>query len=256
MKTLFPIIAVLVLTHCTSQSSALKSESASARPIPTADKTNEKSNSSAVLDEAAEAEQSRRHNSETQNGRFKTPPDAFKNIDFENHLYPYKLPNGKKINIPSKDGEYEYDFSDDRGWFSFSDPYYVDLTNDENPEAITILGHVSCGVSCDGGAELIYIYTIRQNKLKLLWHYETGSAAYGCGLKSFTIKDRKITMELFGRCSDGEKEYEGMSKFQVKDTTRLTFGFNDRKFVEEKKEFVSVPERNVMNYMPEISINE
>ena len=47
-----------------------------------------------------------------------------------------------------------------------------------------------------------------------------------------------------------------MSKFQAKDTTRLTFGFNGKKFIEEQKEFISVPVRSVLNYDSEISINE
>src|SRR3712207_8896152 len=35
---------------------------------------------------------------------------------------------------------------------SLSNVYYVDLTNDANPEAIVLIWHVSCGVgSCDGG---------------------------------------------------------------------------------------------------------
>jgi hypothetical protein len=144
----------------------------------------------------------------------------------------------------------------DRGWFNLKDVYYSDLTGDGTPEAIVILWHVSCGASCDGGAGLFYVYEARRNKLKPVWQYETGSLAYGCGLKSFAARSREITVELFRRCFDEKEESVGTGKFQAKDTTRLTFGFDGRKFVERKKEIIPAPERSVLNYQPVISINE
>ena len=193
---------------------------------------------------------------EAQNEKFKLVPEEFKHIDFRNYSYPYEFGQGRKRNIALKNGEYEYEVEDDRGWFDLSNVYYVDLTGDTKPEAIVILWHVSCGVSCDGGAALFYIYTARQDRLKTLWQYETGSLAYGCGLKSFSVRNREITMELFGRCFDEIEASLRLGKFQVKDTTRFTFKFNGRKFIDEKKGYISALERDVVNYKPEISINE
>jgi hypothetical protein len=252
MKILVPILALVVSLAC--HSSVLKNEPVSSKPNPTVSNHNV-SNSPSTPNDASKVEQTKQSELETQNERFKIVPEDFKQIDFKNFSYPYKFSYGRKINIALKNGEYEYDIANDRGWFSLSDAYYVDLTDDGSPEAIVILWHVSCGASCDGGAGLFYIYTAHQNKLKSLWQYETGSLAYGCGLKSFTVKNRKMTMELFGRCFDETEESLG-GKFQVRDTTRLIFGFNGRKFVEEEKEIISAPERSVLNYQPEISINE
>lgn len=255
MKILFAVSAILILSNFACQSSALKAVNVAAKPMQTASLENNL-NSNKPLPVAVE--QSKQNQFEEQNRKFRVVPEEFKQIDFENFSYPYKFSyNGRKINFTLKNGGYEFDFEDDdRGWFNFSDVFYVDLTNDDKPEAIVMLWHVSCGVSCDGGAGLFYIYSSGQSKLKPLWQFETGSLGYGCGLKSFTVKDKKITMELFGRCFDEKEEPSSIGKFQVKDTTRLTFGFNGKKFVEEKKEFFSVPERSVLNYRPEININE
>jgi hypothetical protein len=252
MKIVAPILALLILPAC--KSSAFKNGPVAAKPNPTVNNYNV-SNSSSTPNDVSKVDQAKQNESASQNERFKIAPEEFKHIAFKNYSYPYKFSYRRKLNIALNNGEHEYDFKDDRGWFNLSDVYYLDLTNDGHPEGIVLLWHVSCGVSCDGGAGLLYIYTAHQNKLKSLWQYETGSLADGCGLKSFTVKHRNITVELFGRCFDRREESVG-GKFQVKDTTSLSFGFNGRKFVEEKKEYISVPLRSVMNHKPEISISE
>jgi hypothetical protein len=251
MKMVFPVLALLISSAC--HPSALKVGDVSAKPNPTVNNYNTSDLSFAPKD-ASEVKQVKQSGADSYNERFKISPEEFKQIDFKNYSYPYKLSYGRR-NIILNNGEYEYDFSDDRGWFSLSDVYYVDLTGDGKPEAIVILSHVSCGGSCDGSAALFYIFTTHQHKLKSIWHFETGSLGYGCGLKSFTVKNRKITAELFGRCIDGSEE-SSRGKFQVKDTTRLTFAFNGRRFVERKKVLISMSERSVLNYEPEISIND
>lgn len=245
------VLALWALSACNP--SAFRNKNVSAAPNPTAN-TYDASDSSTTT--APDVEQVKRHEREAQNERFKTAPEEFKQIDFANFTYPYKFANNKKRSFTLKDGEYEYEFSDDRGWFRFSDAYYVDLTGDGDPEAIVLLSRVSCGGSCDGGASLFYIYMAHQNKLEPVWQYDTGSLGYGCGLKSFTVKNRKITLELFGRCFDERKKSLVTEKFRIEDTTRFTFGFKGKKFIEEKKEFITVPERSVLNYESEIRINE
>lgn len=92
-----------------------------------------------------------------------------------------------------------------------------------------------------------------------MWHLETGSTGYGCGIKSMAIEPKKINIELFGRCSGGnniETNSLGLSKFSVKDSTRLLYEFDGKNFVRKQKEYISVPERSVMNYLPEISISD
>lgn len=255
MKVLFVILALMVLCNLACQNYTFKSENASAQVMPTANVANDNNSN---RPQPVPVEQSNPIQFEAQNEKFRVVPEEFKQIDFEKISYPYKFSyDGRKIKIALKDDKYEYEEKPSGGgWFDLSDIFYVDLTNDKSPEAIALLWHVSCGGSCDGGAALFYIYTLEQNKLKQLWQFETGSLGYGCGLKSFTVKNKKITMELFGRCFDKTEESSMMNKFQAKDTTRLTFGFNGKKFAEEQKEFISVPVRSVLNYRSEISIND
>jgi hypothetical protein len=180
--------------------------------------------------------------------------DNFHGIDFKNRSYPYRFSWGKRINVPLKNGRYEYDFRTERGWFELSNVYVINLTNDGRPEAIVMLSHVACGVSCDGGSALFYIYSFDSHRLRPLWQFETGDLAYGCGLKSFTAKRSTLTVELFGRCSQRNRTESSTGKFQIKDLTRVTLKTNGSRFVVRKRQFVSVPERSVLNYEPQINV--
>src|SRR4030095_3256363 len=180
----------------------------------------------------------------------------FKNIDFRNFSYPYKFSSRKRMKVSLKDGKFEYDLKDERGWFEFSNVYSVDLTNDGRPEALVILSHVGCGVSCDGGTTLFYAYSSENQELKPLWQYETGSLAYGCGLKSFSAEDKKLVVELFGRCSRRQRSSSSTGKVHVKDITRITFGSKGGKIVTLSRTFISTPERSVLNYESQINIRK
>ena len=191
------------------------------------------------------------------NQKYKIAPEAFAHIDFENHSYgSYRLWSGKKINLRLKNGELEYDYpSEDTGWFNFEDVYYVDVTGDGVPEALVLLSHVGCGVSCDGGAALFYIYSTHKNKLHRIWKYETGSLANGCGLKSFSFDKKEIALEVFGRCTKEATESPGSGKFLIADLTRSVFKYNGRRVVRTGLKFLSTPATDVKNYKSDIRIN-
>jgi hypothetical protein len=189
-------------------------------------------------------------------GNSQTVPQSFEHIDFKNHPYGvFKISSGKRIALTLKNGELEYDYSvSDRGWFRLKDVYYTDTNGDGTPEAVVLLSHVQCGVSCDGGSALIYIYAVRKGKLQTLWQYETGSLAYGCGLKSLVVQNKQIVVESFGRCPRSARDYPGPAKYVVENMTRSVFRFNGRRFTRISLEFISAPARNVGNYKPEIQI--
>ncbi len=263
MKILVLIFALFVLSSCANQTSALNSDNIAinntSQPSPTVSNVN--ANSWTPLPEEAEKiDNGERGRLEKQNQLFRDVPNEFKKIDFQNFSYPYKFSyNQKTISVPlKKDEDYKYDIEGDRGWFEVYDVFFVDLTGDDKKEAIVLLWHVSCGVSCDGGSGLFYVYSIQQSKPNLLWQFETGSLAYGGGLKSFHTKNKKITIEEFDKCSaEEEKPNWGCdSKFAAKDIIRLTFGFNGKKFGQESKEIIPTPASSVMNYRAEISINQ
>jgi len=189
----------------------------------------------------------------------KQVPESFKHTDFKNFSYGrYQFPGrARTMNLRLGGGEREYELKTyDRGAFFLHNVYYADVTHDQRPEAIVLIWHVSCGgASCDGGSGLIYIYEASRNKLRRIWQYETGSLAYGCGLKSLTSAKGNVAMELFGRCKNPAREDSGSGKFIIADTTQLNFRFNGKRLIKTSMKFVSVPDRDVKNYETEIRIN-
>lgn len=251
------VLVVLFLANCANQKAALVSNNSANQNIPANQNTD-------YLKEYEELQRINKENLEKleiQNEKFEIVPDEFKSIDFENYSYPS---SSLKKQIKLKDGKYEYEQPKTMsgGWFNFGLAYFVDLTGDEKKEAIVFLDEVSCGGSCDGGSVLIYIFKSNGQKPNLIWHYELGSAGYGCGLKALTVKEKKITFDVFGRCDDKmqlsetkeESSYSG--KFSSFGYTKLIFGFNGQKFVREKTEFYPVGKLRHLNIRPEISISD
>ena len=154
--------------------------------------------------------------------RFRIVPGNFSDLDFQNFSYGdysdgvYTSPDMRPLNLTLTDGK----MWDASGWFNLQDVYYKDITGDGSPEAIVRLLHLRCSGSCDGGADLFYIYSRRNGKLKNIWQYETGSYAYGCGLKSFRVGNKQIVVQLFDRCASQRSgytvfEFDG-SRFKTK----------------------------------------
>ena len=186
------------------------------------------------------------------NEYFRRVPEHFKNFDFRNRSYGlYALAGGGTIDLTLSSSELL--LPNKSGWFSLKDVYYKDVTGDAQAEAIVRLSHVTCGGSCDGGTDLFYIYGMRNGKLTTLWHYETGSLAYGCSLKSLTV-GKQLVLELFGDCPKPGTDDPGPAKFVVKDLTYKLFHFDGRRFRQEAIEFYSSPPTNVMNYEPSIRL--
>ena len=183
--------------------------------------------------------------------RFRIVPGNFSEVDFQNFSYGvYSSPELKPLSLTLTEGK----MWDDSGWFNLQDVYYKDITGDGSPEAIVRLLHLRCHGSCDGGSDVFYIYSRRNGKLKNIWRYETGSYAYGCGLKSFTLGDKVILMELFGRCSTQAMVSPGPAKFLVEDFTFAVFEFDGRQFLTKSMKYITEPLSNVKNWQPEIRI--
>jgi hypothetical protein len=233
------VFGACIALICGSGSSKSRSTITQQQPTPTP---------AVVVKQASEPQEDGNKNS-------RIVPQAFAGIDFENHSYgSYRLFSGTRIDLRLNGGKLYYAPDEDRGWFAFDDAYYADVTGDGAPEAIVILSHVQCGGSCDGGAALFYIYAARKHGLKRIWRYETGSYGYGCGLKSFSVENKQIVLETFGRCPKEASEDPGTRKFNVEDETRLVFRFDGRRVVRSELKFISSPARDVKNYNPEIRI--
>ncbi len=184
--------------------------------------------------------------------KFRGIPADFSDVDFKNFSYgDYAIADGKPVSLTLNEGK----MWDAEGWFNLQDVYYKDITGDGRSEAIVRLLRLRCHGSCDGGADWFYIYTKRNGKLKNIWQYETGSYAYGCGLKSFTLGNKQIAMELFGSCASQGIGYPGQSRFIAGDLTFLLFEFDGRQFTTTTIEYLPESARSVKNWEPEIRID-
>lgn len=192
------------------------------------------------------------------NDKFRIVPEHFADVDFENWQYgSYKF-GRRNLEVTLADAVYELASKEGGGGetFSLSDVLYADVTGDGKPEAIVNLSHVSCGGSCDGGSDLFYIYQSSKKGFRKIWEYETGSRAYGCGLKSLTVMERQVALEMFGHCWEPASSFEGSGKFMVRDVTRAVFYFNGKRFVKRLTEVTAAPIRDLRYYTPEVHIGE
>ncbi len=188
------------------------------------------------------------------NARYKAVPSTFLHTDFYNRSYgTYKHSDLTKDDLRLERGGYFY--GDRGGWFELKDVYYVDVTGDGADEALVRLSHFDCiDGKCDGGSSLFYIYTLRNGRLKELWQFESGSYAYGCGLKSFTVNGKELVVEMFGEGCHNPRSKNQKIEYVAEHRTFLHFQFDGQGFLQRPGEFVVMPATNVMNYEPEIHI--
>lgn len=167
---------------------------------------------------------------------FRVVPESFKLFNFRVHSYGlYTFADGRQIQLTLQGSDLT--LPNRSGWFSLRDVYYTDLTGDDEAEAIVRLSRVECNGSCNGGADLFYIYAVRNGRLKNLWQYETGRYGYGCSLKSLILSKNQLVLELYGRCPKQGMDYLGASKFVVEDLTFILFEFDGRRFKQKSIEF-------------------
>ena len=193
--------------------------------------------------------------------KFRAVPRSWASVDFKNYAFgPYKFADGKQRSLILRNGEYQYDLGENgRGWFSLNDVYYFDaIGGDSIPDAIVDLIHVECGGgSCDGGAHILLIYDKNfYGRVKQQFRLETGSYAYGCGLKSVTLGRNDVKVELFGHCEEPAMSDVGEAKFFIKDRTQLAYRFTDKGFIQTTTEFIKTDFTDVMNYKAELHFAE
>lgn len=189
------------------------------------------------------------------NSKFRLVPENFKGIDFATRSYgSYRLSAGERRDLVLIDGQFR-EFGDQQHWFDLDDVFYTDLTGDGNPEAIVMMTHLQCGSKCDGGKNLVYVYSQNYPMQEIL-KYESGSGMEGCSLKSLKVTNKRLALELFGRCPQAAGATSEFVRRDTYDVTRMEFFFNGKQLVPKPSMFLTLPDRNEVNYGVEVRISD
>ena len=145
-------------------------------------------------------------NSQVESKSASSPPSPIRYIDFDNLSYPdypdYSSDRSSRIALKAGEGHPTY-------------INYGDMTGDGVEDAMVVLGIETRGSAIP---HIVYIYTLENNRPKLLWHFETGDRVDG-GLRRIYAENGELVVELFGRgkiigrnlyadeCTRGESPY-------------------------------------------------
>lgn len=202
-----------------------------------------------IPNEYEKVDKQQREETVLNNRAFEEVPSEFKGVDFANLRYFFgRLKDGEFVDEDSHPGGTTY---------TLGAVYFTDLTGDDVKEATVFIHAVSCGGSCDGGSFIVFFFSVRNNRPRLIDHIEFGSRSDGCSLKSFVIRNRAIEVEQFGHCKDDSKWEEGREyscKFCVKGLTRSVYSLSNNRLERNEVEVTETAETNVMNYSSEIRI--
>lgn len=189
------------------------------------------------------------------NSRFRVVPANFKGINFTTRSYgSYRFSDNHSRELVLVDGQFR-EFGETQHWFDLDDVFYTDLTGDGNPEAIVMMTHLQCGGKCDGGKNLVYVYT-QDKPMQEILKYESGSGMEGCSLKALTVTNKRLALELFGRCPQSAGATSEFVRRDPYDVTRLEFFFNGKQLVPKPSMYLTLPDRNEVNYGVEVRIND
>lgn len=125
----------------------------------------------------------------------KTSDSEIGNFDFRNYIYP--LPRGWQDD-DGKDAVLEDGgrrMAEKRIGLSYVTTRYGDVTSDGVDEAFVILKIVTAGSAIP---QIAYVYTWKDEKPELIWHFRTGDRADG-GLKNIYAENGKLIVELYGQ---------------------------------------------------------
>lgn len=156
-------------------------------------------------------------------------------VDFDNFTYSAIDDYGETFTL--KNAEKTFKMGEEDGIDLFRTEY-ADLTDDGNEEAILTMSIQTGGSSMPN---LIYIYTLKNTKPKLLWGFMTGDRAEG-GLKKVYAENGELVVETFGdnKFEDDKWKFDfPQNRFSgyccPTAYTKIRFKYNGTKFVAQGK---------------------
>jgi len=171
------------------------------------------------------------------------PASPIRLVDFDNVSYPrfpdYSDPNGRaKRFVTLKPGEGGPNFIN-----------YGDVTGDGVEDAIVALGIDNHGSAIP---DYVYIFTVENGKLKLIWDFETGDRADG-GLRNVYADNGQLVIELFGKDRViGGQLYQGEEGLCCPSSfTRTRYKWKGKHFEQMSKDVLKNPSGGANPVMPE-----
>jgi hypothetical protein len=125
----------------------------------------------------------------------KTTNSPLANFDFKNYTYP--LPRGWQ-DPDAQEAVLENGLrrrSEERIGLSYVTTKFGDATGDNIDEAFVILKIQTAGAAIP---QVVYVFTMKEEKPELIWHFRTGDRADG-GLKNIYTENGEVQIELFGQ---------------------------------------------------------
>lgn len=146
---------------------------------------------------------------------------SIRSIDFANFTYPRvgeQRDYVRRRTFTLRDGKYpEHEVEDG---MHFLRVVYGDVTGDGAEEAIVVLGVETRGSAIPS---CVYIYTLRNRRLSLLWGFLTGDRSDG-GLHKIYAENGELVVELYGP----KRRWEGAA--QLMRFTRRRYVWRDNRF--------------------------
>lgn len=163
---------------------------------------------------------------------------AIGKFDFKNFSYPKIWQKGS---VKLKNGCFGESAKTALGGceFTLDSLDFVDFTEDGVEEALVNIGNF-CAAGSSSFAQSLFIFEVKNKKLKNLWKLNTGSESY-CGVKDYKLEGNKIKLEVYSECAvktSGKLDdiCKGHGDMGARYWTRFIFGWQDNKFGVIKRE--------------------
>lgn len=152
-----------------------------------------------------------------------------KKFDFKNFSFPLeeKDKDGKDLALTLKDGKLEK--SEKSAGATLGKIQYADLNGDKTDEAIIKL---SVEGEKDAKSTRVYIYTLEDEKPKLLWNFETAGGEEK-GLKAISAEEGNLVVEMFGEAKFEKGKWELAESKDKKQYTKTALKWNGKEFAVE-----------------------
>lgn len=155
---------------------------------------------------------------------------SIREVDFKNFTYLY--PSNSSESFTLKNGIKKQNRKEDGA--SIKNLEYGDVTNDGVEEAMISIYPLMDG-NCQ--CEMVFVYTLKNKKAKLLWSFDTWDRAEG-GFKTVYAEKGNLAVEIFGdnRFENGEWKFNfPKDKFNgyccPTAYTKIIFKWNGEKFL-------------------------